>query len=278
MNLMFSLMLPLLEMILKACLFIIVVISPILVSILVHYLIYLKKGYRMKKRFIVNTEHKSSFFHRLLIEFPNRFVLDLFNKNPNEFNYYGFWLFAGEQGSGKTIAVTEFLRRIKKEFPMANIKSNIEVLYSDDYIDDFNDIVFQSNGDDGEVDFIDEIQNWFSSSERCTFPPDVIQEICQQRKQHKMMIGTSQCFNRVSLPLRQQVNYLCLPITIAGCLTIVRIYKPKVREDGKIIKKRHFKTYFFVHDDELRNSYNTYEKVKRLSLKTYKEKKEQKEQ
>ena len=91
------------------------------------------------------------------------------------------------------------------------------------------------------------------------------------------MIGTSQCFNRVSLPLRQQVNYLCLPITIAGCLTIVRIYKPKVREDGKIIKKRHFKTYFFVHDDELRNSYNTYEKVKRLSLKAYKEQKEQKE-
>lgn len=272
-DLVISMLKPFFSIFLKVILLFLLILSPIILSILIHLIYYLFKGYRFKKRVLINAEKTKSFITRLLLDFPKRFVLDLFNKNPNEFNYYGFWLFAGEQGSGKSIATAEFVRRIKREYPLCKVLSNINLKGANDYIDDFNDIVFKDNGVDGELVFIDEIQNWFSSSERCTFPPDIIQEICQQRKQHKMIIGTSQCFNRISLPLRQQVNYLCLPITIAGCLTIVRVYKPKVAEDGTIKKKRHVKTYFFVHDNELRNSYDTYEKVKRLSLKSYKEKK-----
>lgn len=96
-----------------------------------------------------------------------------------------------------------------------------------------------------------------------------------QRKQAKQIIGTTQRFNRMSKQLRQECSLLCKPITILGCLTIVRVFKPNVDTDGVVKKARHIKTYFFVHSDELREAYDTYEKVKRLNLKGFKPKSEQ---
>lgn len=271
-NLMFAMLKPLAELLFKAIFLILIIVLPILFSILIHYLYLYKKGYRKKKRTVQEFSNRESILKRIFIDFPRRFCLDLYNKDPDEFNYYGFWLFCGEQGSGKSVASADFIRRIKTEFPLSKVMANIGFKWSNKFIDSHEDIIYNNFGTSGTVVFIDEIQNWFNSSERVNFPPEIIQEICQQRKQHKIVVGTSQCFNRISLPLRQQVNYLCLPMTIAGCLTIVRVYKPTVSEDGQIKKKRHVKTYFFVHDEELRNSYDTWEKVKRLSLKDYKSK------
>lgn len=64
-------------------------------------------------------------------------------------------------------------------------------------------------------------------------------------------------------------------MTLFGCLTIVRVYKPKVKDDGTVDKKVLRRVYFFVHDDELRNAYDTYEKIKRLTMKGYKSRSEQ---
>lgn len=236
---------------------------------------FLKRGKRFKKRTFVSTYQTRSAFLKLFVDFPRRIVLDRFDKNPDEFGYYGFWLFAGEQGSGKSIAMAEFLRRIKQQYPKCVIRSNIDISFQDSKIESAEELVFNNNDLWGQVEAIDEIQNWFNSAESKNFPPELIQEVCQQRKQFKMIVGTSQCFSRVALPLRQQVNYLCKPITFAGALTIVRVYKPRVSEDGTVEKLRKHKTYFFVHDDELRNCYNTREKVKRLSLKGFKPRSEQ---
>lgn len=66
-------------------------------------------------------------------------------------------------------------------------------------------------------------------------------------------------------PLREQINFLYEPITFAGCLTFVRKRKPSVDDDGKIdrLKTRKLGTYFFVHDEELRSSYDTWQKILR---------------
>lgn len=267
MKIMWATLSPILELILKVVGIILVLLSPILISILVHYIIYHFRGYRRKRKIVYS--NKESVLKRLILDFPKRFVTDIYSKNPNEFSYYGFWLFAGEQGAGKTISAVDFCQKIKNEYPLSQLVANIGISGRDKFLSSHEDIIFNNNGNNGTICLIDEIQNWFSSSERVGFPPEMIQEICQQRKQHKVVIGTSQCFSRISLPLRQQVNYLCLPMTIANCLTIVRVYKPFISEDGKVKKKRHFKTWFFVHSDRLRNSYNTFEKVKRLSLKGF---------
>ena len=78
----------------------------------------------------------------------------------------------------------------------------------------------------------------------------------------------------MSKQLRQETTFLMRPITVMGCLTIVRKYKPKVDADGQVSKMKMLGCYFFVHSDELREAYDTYSKVKRLNLKGFKPKSE----
>jgi hypothetical protein len=187
----------------------------------------------------------------------------------------GLHLFAGEQGSGKTMSAVEFALRLKEQYPLCRIRSNIGITFQDEKIEDINDIILSNNGIYGQVDVIDEIQNWFNNLESKDFPVEMIQEICQQRKQHKVIVGTSQVFNRVSKAFREQVKVLYKPITFLGCLTIVPAYKPKITDDGNVEKLKLLKVYFFIHSEKLRNSYDTYEKVKRLTLKGWKPRSEQ---
>lgn len=206
---------------------------------------------------------KVSFLRRVFVDFPRRFVLDRLTLDPNEFGLYGFHLFVGEQGSGKTVAVAEFIRRIKRQYPLCQVATNFELSSEDSSIDGWQDLVFHNNGIYGQADVIDEVQNWFSCNQSKDFPPEMIQEITQQRKQRKVFIGTTQRFERMAKPLREQVNYLYYPVTIAGCLTIVKVCKPSVDAEGYLKKTRGARFYFFVHDDELRNSFDTYHKIKK---------------
>lgn len=236
---------------------------PFVVMSAWYYIYYrcVKKKKPIKK--IMSDYKIPNVFKRLFIDFPRRFVLDLLNRNPNEFGMYGFHLFVGEQGSGKTVATVEFLQRIKGQYPMCKTATNFEYKYEDSKINNWQDLIFNNNGIYGQVDVVDEVQNWFSSNQSKDFPPEMIQEITQQRKQRKIFIGTTQRFERMAKPLREQVNYIYYPLTIAGCLTIVRVCKPKIDSDGQIKKLRAVKYYFFVHNDEIRNSFDTYHKIKK---------------
>lgn len=226
------------------------------------YYRFIKKEYIPIKK-VVSDFKKPSFWNRLFIEFPKRFVIDLLTKNPNEFGYYGFHLFVGEQGSGKTVATAEFLQRLKGEYPLCKIATNFEYKYEDSQINSWEDLIFNNNGIYGQADVVDEVQNWFSSNQSKDFPPEMIQEITQQRKQRKIFIGTTQRFERMAKPLREQVNYIYYPMTLAGCLTIVKVCKPKVDSDGQISDLKTVKRYFFVHTEEIRNSFDTYHKIKK---------------
>lgn len=226
------------------------------------YFRFIKKIPLPVKEFVSQVKHVS-FIKRLFIDFPRQFVHDRLTRNPNEFGLYGFHLFVGEQGSGKTVATAQFLRRIKQEYPLCHIATNFEYKYEDGQINSWKDLIFNNNGEYGQADVIDEVQNWFSSNQSKDFPPEMIQEITQQRKQRKIFIGTTQRFERMAKPLREQVNYIYLPTTIAGCLTIVRVCKPKVNSDGEIKDLKTRKWYFFVHDDDLRNSFDTFHKIKK---------------
>lgn len=252
------------DIIIKICLIIIACFLPFLVMSAWYYIYFrfIKKVKKPVKEFISEVKHVS-FLKRLFIDFPRQFVFDKFTANPNEFGLYGFHLFVGEQGSGKTVATAEFLRRIKQEYPLCKIATNFEYKNEDSQINSWKDLIFNNNGEYGQADVIDEVQNWFSSNQSRDFPPEMIQEITQQRKQRKIFIGTTQRFERMAKPLREQVNYIYFPMTFAGCLTVVRVCKPKINSDGEIkdLKTRRF--YFFVHDNDLRNSFDTYHKIKK---------------
>lgn len=199
-------------------------------------------------------------------DFPRRFVLDRFNSDPRQFRATGVHLFAGEQGSGKTIAVMHYVKSLLERYPDVKVRSNIDLDFQDDKVTDWRSLVFNDNGILGQIEIIDEIQNWFNCNESKDFPPEMLTEITQQRKQAKAIIGTSQVFGRVAKPLREQTTLLYKPMTIAGCFTIVRVYKLSLDDSGAVTKMTLRNLYCFAHDDELRSCYDTYQKVQRISV------------
>ena len=207
---------------------------------------------------------KTSIFKRLLYEFPKQFWLDRFNRLPGAFEEYGLHLICGEQGSGKTTSVVDLLlNKWKKKYPRLQIYTNLDYKHEDGVISHWKDLLSseRQNGVFGVVNVIDEIQGWFSSLQSKDFPPEMLSEISQQRKQRKVILGTAQVFGRVAKPIREQTSFVYLPFTIAGCLTVVRVSKPIYYDESTFTFKKYIRTYFFVHTPELRNFFDTYKRI-----------------
>lgn len=272
----------LLALILGICKFIGILFIPFIIMFLFWFAFYYIKGKRRKKPKYRKKYKKPSFFmlivqffKKLFVDFPRRVVLDWYNANPDAFTEYGIHIIAGEQGSGKSIAAAELILRLRKQYPACKLYTNIDFTDQDGKVTSPDDFIMRNNGDLGMIVFLDEIQNWFSSMESKDFPVDCLEDITQQRKQKKIFIGTSQVFTRVSKPIREQTTFLYNPLTIAGAMTIVRVYKAKLDDAGTVKNERLRKVYFFVHTDEIRNAYDTYERVQRLMKAGYKPKSEQ---
>lgn len=206
------------------------------------------------------------FLRKIFIDLPARFVLDRLTLDPNQFESEGgLVLFAGCQGSGKTIALVEYLLRQQSIYPKLKVFSNFGYKYENASLDDWKQLTLNTNGIYGEIDAIDEIQNWFSSNASKNFPEEMLSIICQQRKVKRTIVATSQVFTRISKPLREQTAVLCLPLTVFGCLTWVRMYRPLLDSEGNLKDKKLIKSYFFVHDQKIREAFDTYRTVQSLS-------------
>lgn len=247
------------------------VLFPFIFSCIVWLLYYLKCGRRFPARSVPVTSTKYSkpanLLKRLYVDLPRRFLDDKMTTDPDIFDTFGVHIFCGEQGSGKTVAMIHFIKQIMERNPACKLSSNIDISFQDGRINDWTDILNTNNGKYGQIVVLDEIQNWFSSNESKNFPPAMLSEITQQRKQRKIVVGTAQVFNRIAKPIREQITMIYKPLTVCGCFTIVRVYRPKASSTNGDLEKLHLvKTYCFVHDDEIRNSFDTLEKVKRVSV------------
>ncbi len=252
-------------------LFILTIIVVFCLIVFIDLIIYIRK-HHIKISLPVPIKKRGK-LRRLFIDLPRCIARDIANNDPNEFKVTGFHCFCGEQGSGKTISMVQKIRQLKLRYPKVKVLSNFDCEFSDGVIESWKDIVFNNNGKEGIIIALDEIQNWFSTNESKDFPPEMLQEITQQRKQRKMIIATSQRFQRLAKPLREQINTLYEPFTIFGVLTFVRVRKPFVDDDGQLDRKKSSKrgTYFFVHSDELRSSYDTLQKIQRQANGGYKD-------
>jgi hypothetical protein len=201
--------------------------------------------------------------YRLFVQFPARLMLDVLERDPDEFPEYGLHMFCGEQGSGKTIAVVELAQRLRRQYPRCKIRSNMGLAGQDGEITHWRDLVANENGVYGQVEILDEIQAWFSSNQSRDFPPEMLAEISQQRKQRKMLVGTAQVFSRIAKPIREQTTRVYLPVTLFGCLTWVRITRPEYWDDDKQMFRRYIGHYWFVHTAEMRDAFDTYRKIER---------------
>ena len=245
---------------------------PFVFSALVFFVRSLVRGERLPKRRYPSTWVQHSLLRRLLLDFPAAFVHDLMHSNPDAFpmDKCGLVIFEGEQGSGKTVSAVWYMDMLRKKYPKLSIMSNVCLSFADSRLDEWDDIVFKSNGEYGQVVFLDEIQNYFNSLDSKNFPPEMIQEICQQRKQRKTIIGTVQVFNRVAKPIREQTRYIVKPRTLLGCLTVMSIWKPHFYDNAQVDKAYRIKTHLFVHTPHIRSAYDTFETVKLHALHGFK--------
>lgn len=220
------------------------------------------------KRFKKGEHHrlrKHSFLRRLLIDLPRRVSLDMFARDPETFKYKGLVIFEGRQGNGKTISMIEFARNMQKEYPKAKCLTNLGYTKEDLELDHWSKLVDYSNGKFGVIAVMDELQNWFSSNQSKDFPPEMLQTITQNRKNRRIILGTSQNFYLLAKAIRSQCTEVRRCTTLLGCLTIVRRFEPILDSEGNVKEWKRRGMYFFVHDEDLRNSYDTYHVIESLS-------------
>jgi len=204
----------------------------------------------------------------------------------------GTQVYCGQQGSGKTsAAVYHATIKLKEIYPKAILVSNLvlteyepialegtdeDIKATIDSLDHQQQyIFFQSalelqkaltmvgNGFKGVIYLIDEIHTYFNSLDSTGMPPWVFTEIAQQRKQRKVIIGTSQLFLRMAKPFREQCSSLIICSTWLGFFTKTISYDGMSLTqdyDGQMHGKIK-KSGWFFHTRRLRKAFDTFQKI-----------------
>ena len=239
--------------------------------IVTNILIGLFKGKKFQKSTSYTRQKKRGFFCKIFIDLPKRIVDDMFAKNPDFFPYQGLIIFEGRQGNGKTISAIQFARQMQREYSKSKVITNLNYKFQNDELNHWSKLIHYKNGIYGVIAVLDETQNWFSSNQSKNFPPEMLQVVTQNRKNRRIILGTAQNFYLLAKAIRSQTTEVRRCATFFGCLTLVRRFEPILDSEGNVqeFKKRGF--YFYVHDEELRNSYDTYHVIESLSNSGFKE-------
>lgn len=185
------------------------------------------------------------------------------------FNQFGFTIFVGRQGGGKTTSMVDYLQRMKQRFPNCIIVTNFRCSFADKQMNDWRDFMEIRNGTDGVIFAIDEIHSEYSAENWKDFPESLLSEICQQRKQRMKIIATAQVFSRCAKQIREQAFSVVVCKTYFGRLTVTREYDAAeygTSDSPYMVKKRckPISKYWFAQSNKLRNCFDTYEKIERM--------------
>lgn len=172
------------------------------------------------------------------------------NSSPYELKTTGINIFCGPQGSGKTLSLCHYLKKILKDYPKAIVVTNIEFnfLIENEVIkySGFEDFKIE-NGIFGVIYVLDEIHLILNSLESKGVPLSVIVELSQQRKQRKLILGTSQIYSRMAKPLREQIRNVIVCKNYFGLFQFNYLIDAfnTVEKDGQL-KVSKLKTSFFL--------------------------------
>ena len=187
------------------------------------------------------------------------------NRKPGEMLVTGINIFCGPQGSGKSLSMIHYAKEIIKDHPMAIIVTNIEFNFSVENqvikYTGFKDFEIE-NGIYGVIYILDEIHLILNSLESKGVPLSVIVELSQQRKQRKLILGTSQVYSRMAKPLREQIKNVIICKNFFGLFQfnyLIDAFNTQ-EKDGEL-KYSKLKTSFFFHKKEDYTNYDTYKKM-----------------
>lgn len=232
--------------------------------LLIAHIAYRKTDTEEKNiKFLGKKPQKPNIFYDLLFTIPNRLGIDRAKRNPNDFNEFGLIVFEGEQGSGKTSSMVEYAQRLKKKFPNAWLVSNM-TLTDSKLVRTPAEFLPLDNGTAGQIVLIDELGVWWNSKTSKYLDSSITQYATTQRKNARLMLGTIQSFYMLSKDLRTQTKELISCRCILGCINICIRKKPLMDCTGELIKLKFKGIYYFIQNDELRNSYDTTEMIRTL--------------
>ena len=224
----------------------------------------------MKKRKLRSTNLKFSDAIRKDFRLNFGVVKDDYDqaRQPDFFPFYGTQVFCGLQGSGKTISMVKTLLDLKKRYPAVKVVTNLNLHVPFEYeifgsADELADLLTRcNNGSQGVIYAIDEIHTYFNSLDSKSIPMYVFTEISQQRKQRKLILGTSQLFLRMAKPLREQCDTLIMCECFLGKFNRMTVYKGStLTEDFGKVYGDVIKVGYFMQTRELRNSFDTFQKI-----------------
>lgn len=184
----------------------------------------------------------------------------------DSFPYSGVHVFTGPQGGGKTYAMLYTLRDILKEYPKVTVLSDME-LNGINYVkySGFEDIDKYSN-EYGLVCVLDEIHLLFSSLTSKGSTHQDLQLWSQNRKNKRLILGTSQRFSRIAKPIREQCtsNIEVKAGIIPGTMHYRIIDAECYDDSGKLILDRDNipKWHFAVRDVSVFDIYDTFYQIK----------------
>ena len=193
------------------------------------------------------------------------------NEHPDWFYPDGIITFSGPQGSGKTLSAVRYVLRLMEHNPKAIMSRNDDIkglgsrFIVFDCVKKFKTINY---GEYGVIYFIDEIQLLFNSLESKNMDLNLFTTICQQRKQRKHIVGTTQVFNRISKGFREQFKYAVMCNKVFGFVQYNKIARGEdcsVDDSGKITCEKIHRQFYF-HSPLLYDSYDTYATIDRTNF------------
>lgn len=180
---------------------------------------------------------------------------------------FGFTFYVGRQGAGKTISMVNYLKKMKLRYPKCIIVANFKCKYADYYMKDWRDILNIRNGTNGVIFAIDEIHSEYSAASWKDVPENLLSEISQQRKQKVKIVASAQYYSRIAKPLREQAfTVVACTTRFFGRLTSCKLYDAdlyaSVLDTSQgLAKLKPLNKYSYVQSNELRDCYDTYEKI-----------------
>lgn len=229
-----------------------------------------KSGKRIEKGAHVKLK-KRSVFRRIFVDLPKQCAIDWMSREADFFPYQGLIVYCGRQGQGKTVSMVHDMMQIQKEYPRCKVMTNFAYVREDKPLKHWKPLIKYKNGHYGVIACLDELQNWFSSNQSKNFPPEMLQVITQNRKNRRVIFGTAQNFYLLAKAIRSQTVEVRDCMTLFGCLTIVHRKEPVLDASGDVVEWKNRGFYFFVHDEELRNAYDTYKVIDSLADSGFKE-------
>lgn len=188
------------------------------------------------------------------------------NKNSEELDVTGINIFTGSQGSGKSLSMIHVFKKLIVDFPKAivvtNLEFNFKIPNKIKKYEGFEDFKIE-NGIYGVIYLLDEIHLILNSLESKGVPLSIIVELSQQRKQRKLILGTSQVYSRMAKPLREQIRNIIICKNYFSLFQInylVDAFESQEDNNGKL-KFKKMKVSFFFHRKEDYLAYDTYKKM-----------------